>query len=296
MSRHQGPGPAITKKRPLVVGQPDLKLLASLNRYHFLTAAQMCRLYYSPTSITFVQEKAQGLARSKYVQRVFLPRLGQHGSSPSVYRLATRGMDYLKSAGYEVGGRYRPSEEGAHSYLFLSHTLAVNDVLMAGELLCRQYPTISLENMIHERDLKKAPMYVSDGGTKKLPVIPDGYLDFRLNGEYQVCIALEVDMGTTEQRRFRKKVRELVACASGPYQERFGTPSLTYAVVAVPGEKRFSELLRWTELELRELGAEDSDLFRLTSLSGEKVPSEELYLASRWYRPFDPSPLGLLTS
>lgn len=70
-----------------------------------------------------------------------------------------------------------------------------------------------------------------------MPIVPDGWLDLLLAGNLQMCLVLELDRGTLEQRAWRRKVRSLLAYARSPYQERFGTTSLTVAVVTTAGRR-----------------------------------------------------------
>lgn len=284
-----------TKPHKQLLGLADYKILEALLRYHYLSSRQVCRLLYKPGSLTYVQTKLKYLSERGLLQRLFLPRVTQFGSAPSVYRLARKGLNYLKDEGFDVELRYHPSEEREHSYLFLSHTLAVNDVLMALELLCRQFPQIVLNEVLHERVLKRQPVYVEDGERGRIAIIPDSWLDLRLSNSEQMCFTLELDQGTVEQKKWRRKVRGLLAYSKGPYQKTFKTTSLTIAVVATPGEKRLSDLLRWTESELETLGEKkEADLFRLSSFEPALTAAEEVFLSPRWYRPFDRQALPLL--
>lgn len=268
---------------------PQEAILRVLLTYFYLTSHQVCRLLYSAGSLTYAQTRLKRLVDTGFCQRIFLPRPAQYGSAPSVYTLARRGLNYLRALGLEVPARYHPSEERGHSYLFLSHTLALNDTLIALALLGRRSPQIAVETMLHERALRRQPLYVEDGAGHRLAVVLDAWLDLRLNGSRRMCLGLEVDLGTEEQGRWRRKVRGLVACSHGPYQERFGTSSLTLAVLATPGEKRRSDLLRWTELELADLPEKEdaADLFRFACLP-EATPAapEDLFCSPCWYRPF----------
>lgn len=279
----------------------DDRVLRALNRYHYLTAKQLCQLLYKPGSLTYVQTKLKRLADAGYCQRLFLARASQYGSTPSVYTLARRGLNHLEEQGLAPARRFRPSEQTQRGYLFMSHTLAVNDFLIAAELLCQHIPQVTLQAMLHEQILKREPVYVQDQDGKKLPVIPDGWLDLRINlpagrhgGSYQVCLSIEVDRGTEEQKKWRRKVQGLLIWSRGPYQERFHTSSLTVAVVATTGSKRMGDLLRWTETELQQPGNQDADLFRFTDLSPPEVKPEDLFLNPHWYRPFGAQAMPLL--
>ena len=94
-------------------------------------------------------------------------------------------------------------------------------------------------------------------------------------------------MGTEEQKKWRHKVRALLAFADGPYQEAFGTTSLTIAVVVTAGAKRLDDLLRWTEAELQTLGEEqNAGLFLFVACSPSQVAPEDLFFRPCWYQPF----------
>lgn len=289
---------SVLKKEPAAapsIVPADDGILRALLRYHYLSNQQVCRLLYSKGSLTYVQAKMKRLTDVGLCQRLWLPRPAQHGSAPSVYTLGRKGLNRLKSLGVDVNWRYRPSEQREHSYLFLAHTLAVNDVLIAAELLCREQPRFAFGGMRHERDLKRQPVYVECGGGRHTAVVPDAWLDLRVDGSYQVCLVLELDRGTEEQKAWRRKVQGILAYANGPYQEFFETRSLTVAVITTSGDKRLLDLIRWTEGEMAAMHEErQGDLFVFTSLRPESAEPAEVFLAPRWYQPFGKRPVALL--
>jgi len=264
----------------------DDAILRDLLRFHYLSNRQVCLLHYSPRSLTYVQTKLKRLTDARYCQRIWLPRPSARGSAPSVYTLARKGLNYLREQGLDVPSRYHPSEQREHSYLFLSHTLAVNDVLISAELFCRHEPRFELAATVHERELKRSPARVEDESGASITVIPDAWLDLRIDGEFRVCLVLELDRGTEEQKAWRRKVRGLVAYANGPYQEAFGTRSLTIAVVTTSGVRRLIDLVRWTERELVELKhQQQSDLFMFTAVTPDAIVPSALFLGQVWYQP-----------
>ncbi len=272
---------------PFLVGPADAPILMALGRYFYLTAAQLTRLLYAPSSQTYAQARLKRLADHGYLQRIFLPRPTRTGSAPLVYTLARNGLQALAEWGSGVDRRYRPAEMRETSYLYLAHTLSLNDVLIALDLLCRRDRRVQLAALRHERELKLAPVKVrlTDGTTAA--VIPDAWLDVRLRDRYQECYAVELDRGTTEQKAWRHKVAALVAYAGGPYQQAFATPSLTIAVVATPGSRRCDQLMRWTEAELRAIGREDAaGLFRFTGISVGDTAPEDIFRGPVWQAPF----------
>lgn len=273
-------------------------ILVVLARYHYLTARQCTRLLYAATSLTRVQMLLKELADDGYCQRLFLPRPSPHGRVPAVYTLGRAGRVHLATLGIDVPARLRPSEETKHAYLFLDHTLAVNDALISMALLARRVPAITIRQMRHERDLRRTPIAVVTPDGKRASVIPDGWLDLRVampDGLYRSCIALEVDRGTTEQRAFRRKVARWVAATGGPYQSVFGTDLLTVAIVATPGEGRAEQLLRWIAAELTALHRADAaDLFRVTSVDAAAVDPATVYCGPVWCRCDRETPVPLI--
>lgn len=273
-------------------------LLVAIGRYFYLTARQCTRLLYAETSLTRVQALLKELADDSYCQRLFLPRPTPHGRVPAVYTLERLGRASLAAMGVDVPTRLRPSEAREHKYLFLDHTLCVNDCLIAMEVLSRRAPQIAIRTMLHERTLRHMPIAVTDPDGRQASVIPDGWLDLRVtlpDGAYRTCLALEIDRGTTEQRAVRRKVARWVAAADGPYQEVFGTDLLTVAIVATPGRERADELLRWIAAELGSLHRPDAaDLFFVTSVDAASVDPATLYCGPVWRRCDQEAPVPLI--
>jgi Replication-relaxation len=114
--------------------------------------------------------------------------------------------------------------------LFLRHTLAVNDFLIAVATLSAITPDISVHDIKHDLTLKRT----------RATVIPDSWIDFRLNQKTQLCIWLEMDMGTMDQKPFRKKISELIDFSRQSYEQVFGTPSLTIVFATTAGQGHFA--------------------------------------------------------
>jgi hypothetical protein len=273
-------------------------ILVALGRYFYLTARQTTRLLYAATSLTRVQALLKELVDDGYCQRLFLPRPSAHGRVPAVYTLGRLGRVSLAALGVDVPTRLRPSAERGHAYLFLDHTLAVNDVLIAAELLSRRVPHIAIHTMLHERTLRRMPIAVTDPDGRQASVIPDGWLDLRValpDGTYRSCIALEIDRGTTEQKAFRRKIARWVAAADGSYREAFGTDLLTVAIVATPGERRAAELLRWIAAELAHLRRPDAiDLFLVTAVDAASTDPATFFLGPVWRQCDQERPMPLI--
>ena len=291
-----------SRAQPTIIGAPEHAILTCLYRYEHLTAAQICRLLYSPTSQTYVRTLLKRLADSNFIQPLFLPRPSRNGSAPIVHALARKARNYLHSQGFDVEHRYRPSEE-QHGYLFLSHALSVRDFLISLDLLCRQPERIQLKQLINERELKRSPIKVensSNGQTDRILVIPDAWFDLWVTPKdgkpEQMCIALETDQGTIEQNKFRRKIRGYIESTKGAYQDRFNTTSLTVVFAATPGEKRRNEIFHWTEMELEAQNAVHlANLFLFTGASPATTDPNEFFVAGHhWYQPFKPDPVPLI--
>ena len=299
------------------------RILEALFKYHFLTVEQVTRLFYSHGSLTTVRSLLSELARAKYALYLYLPRPTPTGSLPKIYTLARRGINYLKAQGFDVPMRFHPSEHEEKSFLFLRHTLAVNDVLIAATTLEKRYPAITLYDFVHERVLKRQkPITVScvvltlegkrifDKDEKPISetirVIPDALLDFRIDQPdmsktYRFCVLLELDRATIEEKPFRKKVRGLLTfIKSGNSLKRFGTKLPTIAFVnAVGGEKRREQMKQWTEKELKKSKEPHfwTELFMFTDVPPEgDIDTETLFLSPVWYTPFGNKPLVLLSA
>src|SRR6266540_2198372 len=80
------------------IGRAKHQLLASIARFDYLSAPQLTRLLYSPTSLTYVQDHLKDLYQGGYLQRVYLPTVSPFGSSLAIYALDRQGMAHLKQA------------------------------------------------------------------------------------------------------------------------------------------------------------------------------------------------------
>lgn len=276
------------------IGRPEHLILDALARYHYLTAPQLTRLLFSPTSLTYTQEHLKGLFHAGYTQRLYLPTPTPCGSSLAIYALDKKGFAYLKAKDAAPGGRFRTSEQQNREALFLKHTLSVNDLLILAALLAKQHKDITIARMLHERELKRSPIYVPVG-KERIGVVPDCWLDLR-QGRAQSCLAVELDRsGGVERESWQRKIRGFCHWAQGPYQHFFGTDSLTVCVVVMGGRRRLKEVLGWTESELARLGVKhQADTFRFAGFDPAMADPAQVFFSSIWLRPFDPSPVPLL--
>jgi len=276
-------------------------------RYHLMTVKQVTRLLFA-NDIGHVRNIVANLRKTGCLTRAgFLPQRSPSGkgAAPPVYQLAAPARRWLHEQGYPVGLKELSIQRNAP----LEHTISVNDVLIAAELFTRSARSVHLEAMSHEFDLHKQPFkaVVDD---ERLYYTPDGWFDLRIavpDGEKQECFALEIDRATEDQRRWREKIRGLLAWSSQAYEQQFGTSTLTVAVVAVCGvdqvdtdegrAKRAANLKRWTEAELlAHRNNEDAPDFCFLGADPVDTKPEQLFCAPLWSQPFSGDMVPLLFS
>src|SRR6266566_2186812 len=122
-----------------------------------MTVAQLVKsLGYSMNSLPTVRTRLLHLEKKGYISSIYLPTV-RKGNFPKIFYLATGGLDVLRKQGFDIPHRYHATEQKEKQYLFLKHTLAVNDVLIAANLVVKQFPQVSLYEFQHERELKRDP-------------------------------------------------------------------------------------------------------------------------------------------
>ena len=278
-------------------------VLQAVYKYQLLTSVQLVRACgYSPNSLARIQRLTKQLVDTEYLLSLPVPVV--RGKAPLVYTLARKGLNYLKMAGFDVREYFRPSKEQEKSYLFLQHTLALNDVLIAASNLPTGVADYSLHSFTHERVLKRTPYKVTiwqGEREESVTVIPDAFLLFveqKRNGRQRsIPILLELDRNTTEQKHFRRNLRARITFIKQEgYKTLLGTNTVTFAyAVALGGMKRREELRSWARKELASTNEQRwlSNLFFFCDLPDDLEP-HKLFLAPCWFTPFGETPLSLL--
>jgi hypothetical protein len=129
------------------------KIIVALAEFEYLTAEQITRLLYAPSSLSHVRKQLRSLVAAGFV----LPLAGKAVNLPLIYTLSGVGRTSASALGTAPRRRFRPSEEqnkGQNPY-FMKHTIAVTDVLIAARLLSQTVPGITLSRMYTERELKR---------------------------------------------------------------------------------------------------------------------------------------------
>src|SRR5918999_4367568 len=99
------------------------KILAALAEFEYLTAEQITKLLYAPSSLSHVRKQLRSLVATAFV----LPVGGRAVNLPQIYTLSGVGRSFAAAAGTAPRQRFRPSEEQekGHNPFFLKHTMAV---------------------------------------------------------------------------------------------------------------------------------------------------------------------------
>lgn len=277
-------------------------LLVELAACDYLTPSQAARLLEKERSLTYIREQLRSLSTAKLV----LSLEGGSVTMPRVYTLTRKGREYASLlCSTPTDKRFRPSEERdkARNEYFITHTLAVTDVLIAARLLEKTTPGITLKRMFTERALRgvisvRLPDATGNGMThpRTISIAPDASLDFLIQKTWQNFLHIEVYRNLPPAEwRFKQKIKGYVTYAiSGQHEVLFHTPSLSIVVIA-QSEPMATTLKRWTEQALQESNqTEHGELFFFTSLNPATASPEELYLSPVWQQAFGTAKIPLL--
>jgi hypothetical protein len=286
----------IQKKKQQVLTAVDYEILRFVHQYHFLTVSQVTRLRYSAGSETTCQDRLKRLFDAGYLSRRKLPHVGT-GNTDYLYYLSTRGQKELQAIGETSFTRVRKDDIENLKLPHLEHLLALNDFLIAGRLLARSVPDITLVAMRHDLDLKKTPLKISMPRGERITLVPDGFLDFRLSiagKSYAMPIWVELDRGTEWSRPLQSKLRAIItAIHTQAYEDLFGVSSITVAF-ATTGEKRCDLMRSFVQQELTHMGLTHlTNLFLFAALPYTSDP-QTLFLSPLWYTPDNNAPVPLL--
>jgi hypothetical protein len=277
------------------------KILISLAEFQYLTARQLTRLLYAPSSLVYVQKQVKSLTDAGLI--VTLP--GRFVNMPHVYTLTGKGYAYIAALGTPQARRVRPTEERkkARNVFFIQHTMAVTDVLISARLLSQTHPAIILTCMYTEQELKRK-IYVTlpaqaAGDTRQrqtLCIEPDASCEFTIQGQVQDFLHIEVYRNLPPAEwRFKQKIQGYVtALDSGQHEALFHTPALSVAVFAQTVTMA-DTLKQWTEKALQEMKRpEEGEMFFFGSVNVANASPEEMFLASVWQQAFSSTKTPLL--
>jgi hypothetical protein len=252
-------------------------------------------LGYSKNSKERVQKLVKQLTDNEYLLADCVPT--KKAKSPYYYFLARKGRQYCEALGLDIHQYFRPSSEKDLSSPFLNHTLSLNDVVISAIRLQHHTPEYILSDFVHERVVKQTPYKASvllpDGIEQTITVIPDAVFDFRhqrdKGKERKSVVLYEHDMGTTEQKHFRRKIRAYLGfLKSGVYKDLLGVKHLVIAFGTPMGDNRKAQMCDWTRKELASTSEPKwlANVFFFAALPTELHPLE-VWLNPLWYLPFD---------
>jgi hypothetical protein len=276
------------------------KILCALGEFGYLTAEQVTRVCYAPSSISFVRKKLNALIASGFV----LSLSRQVVTMPRIYTLTGTGYTFAEALGAPQARRVRPREEGgkAGNLFFIQHTIAVTDVLIGAKLLSRMNHNITLNRLYLERELKRkiyvdvvSPIGDSKIQRRTICLEPDAAVDFTIHGKWQDFFHIEVYRTHLREYRFKQKIAGYAAyAASSVHQEIFDTTSLNIAVFCSSSQLA-ATLKRWTEEVLEELQLPElGERFFFRSIDTATASPEEMYLAPVWEQAFSTTKTPLL--
>lgn len=267
--------------------------------YHLqiATAEQLCRLHYRLGMMTTVKARLKTLVDHGYLQADAMPT--KFYKSPYYYALGEMGVAYLASVGLDVNNAFRASKEVDKSFLFLTHTKELNDLLIAAALVTQADSRYHLESFTHERVLKRQPFKVKSG-QHTMSIIPDAFLDFRLTtarGQRRMPLFLEHDRGTEEQHYFRRRIRGYIELLkTDAFYQRFGVRTITIGFTTFVGERRLKQMRDWTNEELKATNesSKTAATFLFVMLP-EVVTPQQVWLEPYWHLSSDGPAFSLLS-
>jgi Replication-relaxation len=261
------------------------KILRDLAELEYLTLAQVLKVGgYKETSRAYVHKTLQELVISGLV----LPLPRQLVTQPLVYTPTTTGYRAAVALGMPRAKRIRPVDERdkAKNTLFVQHTMAISEVLIAAKLLARTHPAIALSRLYTERSLKRnIAVRLSDTQTHYIE--PDAACEFLLTETWheppqtwQDFVHIEVYRHVPLAERFKHKVRGYVtALDTGTHEALFKTQALSIAVFCATMQQA-TLLKRWTEEALTEMGrVAEGERFFFRSIDVATASPTELYLS-----------------
>jgi hypothetical protein len=260
------------------------KIIADLADFHYLTVSQLLTLEeYKESSRSYVYKQVNELVAEDLA--LALPQ--QTVTQPRLYTLTSSGRRVAIQLGKAPYKRFRVGEERerGENGLFVAHTIAVTNFLIAARLLAKTVPAIRLNRMLTERELKRT-MYVTvqaRTGERRICIEPDGALDFIVKDTWRDFCYLEVYRHHLNETRFQHKIQGYVtALITGLHEQLFQTSAMAVAIIATT-DKLAGTLKQWTEEALVAMDRTDAgERFFFSSLNTATTSPEELFLSPIW--------------
>ena len=224
---------------PIHLTERDLEILRHVHKHRFLRSTHVRKLVGGSPDV--VLRRLQLLFHHGYLDR---PRAQidyyRHGSQPMTYGLGNKGAKELQqSSGIEFRKVNWTNKNRTATRVYLEHTLAVADVMIAVEIACREETNIRfIQPEEIERQSSREPVQWSvnvrhNGKSEKFGVIPDKVfaLEFREQPSKTLLVFLEVDRATMPVNRkhlkFTSFFRKMLAYQES-WQQKLHTSLFTY--------------------------------------------------------------------
>lgn len=282
------------------MGLSERRILEAVGRYHYVTSNHMTRLFGWETSPEYSRLILKKLTDSGHLVKAnWIDNGVNPGNKERVWSLTTKGRNALRASGVTVAPRLHHISERAQ--LFMLHTQAVNDVLIACERYVAETDGVDLLEFFHDLDLQRRAVKVQVPGFDKMTnVNQDGLTVFSINGTPD-AYGWEIDRGTEQRAQWQAKVLALIAFAGGPYQKAFAQKTFTVAVyvrshlASVSSGSRARQLVEWTEDALtRANKLQWAPFFAITCEDPAKVEPAFFLRSPHWVSPFERSYKPLL--
>jgi hypothetical protein len=284
--------------KPFVLTHRFEEILKTIYFYRYMTAQDVARLLYSPTSLTHVREILASLASAEYLYRFQMPHV-KTGNTEKIYTLGSRGREFLMTeVGLTVDWWFRPARVKHLSYGQVVHDLVLTRFCVAAAAWAAKQSNFNL--------LQTRTCYELAKTAGK--VVPDAWLLFeRLRGgvhDTHFPVILEIDRGRENQGNFKRHLRARIEFIKrgGEYSKLFGHEAVAIAYAATSESERYRDtrlraMRSWTNEVLKELGKTSwSPIFRFHSLNLIDIYQSDIFEASVWYRPDSALPLQLFAT
>jgi Replication-relaxation len=304
-------------RRPFIITKPIEAILRAIHFYRYMTAQDVTRLLYSPSSLTHVREILASLAggadfkANQYLYRFQLSNVST--GSTRIFTLGSKGRDFLANElGLPVDWYFRSYKVKHFSFSQVVHNLVLTRFLVSAYAWAAKQPDFRLTQtrICYEFAREAAIVGVSKDTlpagkqrkTERLKVIPDAWIEFQRNDGKKFPILLEVDRGMEYSRKFMRHVRSRIEfIRSGEYKKMFQTDAVLIAYLTT-GERpeyratRRAAMCAWAQDVLAELHMENwANIFRFTSVLLEELYISPIFDEPIWYRPDESSPVPLFT-
>jgi DNA-binding PadR family transcriptional regulator len=296
--------------KPLIITKPLEAILKAIHFYRYMATQDVCRLLYSPRSLSHVREILSLLAAANYLYRFELPHTSR-GNTERIYTLGSKGRDYLANVlGLPIDWYFRPYKLRHFGASQVQHNLALTRVLVAAQAWAAKRSDFTLSQTHICYGLAHTPSQVSltnKGKAETLKVILDAWLLFEQTKggelEHGYPVLLEVDRGMEYREKFKRHVRSRLEFIKkgGAYSKLFGTEAVIIAYLTTGElpqyrESRRKAMCSYTMEVLAESHKETwAPIFRFHSFLLEDMYDTDLFEAPVWYMPHSPTPVPLLS-